>query len=306
MLSSLADPIVEGFAIRLDGTSKDIRDFVTSFMDSAEALPFNKNSDGPPGVFVYDPRQPLEGLQAFGHESAEILKEIFRPLEENCDNPEGGFEEGDLILVQARPNQPHSGGSTALGRLRTAIHKAAVAKDLIQPDPSHRFLWVTDFPLFTPNNDSDPGQGGNAGFSATHHPFTAPKTAADVELMLTDPMKAKADHYDLVVNGVELGGGSRRIHDSDIQQFVMRNVLQMKPERLSDFSHLFEVLRAGCPPHAGIALGFDRLVAVLLGQESVRDVIAFPKSGKGEDLLVGGPTLITKEQQKTYHVKVTN
>jgi len=305
MLTPLSDPVVEGFAIRLDGTPKDVRDFVRSFMDSAEALPFNRNPDGAPGVFIYDPRQPLEGLQAFGHESADILKETFRPPVQNDHGGEGGFEEGDLILVQARPNEPHSGGSTALGRLRTAIYKAAVAKGLIQPDPSHRFLWVTDFPLFTPSNDSDPGQGGSAGFSATHHPFTAPKTARDADLMLTDPMKARADHYDLVVNGVELGGGSRRIHDSEVQQFVMRHVLQMSPERMKDFSHLFEVLRAGCPPHAGIALGFDRLVAVLLGQESVRDVIAFPKSGKGEDLLVGGPTLMTEEQQNTYHVRVT-
>ena len=86
---------------------------------------------------------------------------------------------------------------------------------------------MTDFPLFTPENGVDPGQGGSAGFSATHHPFTAPKTAADVDLLLTDPLKAVADHYDLVVNGVELGGGSRRIHSAQMQSFIMVEVLKV-------------------------------------------------------------------------------
>ncbi|KAI9743618.1 MAG: hypothetical protein M1818_002934 [Claussenomyces sp. TS43310] len=304
MLTSLSDPIVEGLTIRLDGNAQDIRAFVKEFMDSSEALDFNVNPDGAPGVFIYDPRQPLQGLQAFGHAGAETLCKTCGLQSDGIASEDPGLEEGDLLLVQARPNEPHSGGSTALGRLRTAVHRAAVAKGLIRADHSQRFLWITDFPLFTPNNDSDPGQGGTAGFSATHHPFTAPKSAADVDIMFTNPLKAKADHYDLVVNGVELGGGSRRIHDSEVQELVMRDILKMQPERIRDFSHLFEVLRAGCPPHAGIALGLDRLVAVMLGQESVRDVIAFPKSGKGEDLLVGGPSLMTEQQQETYHIKV--
>jgi len=125
-----------------------------------------------------------------------------------------------------------------------------------------------------------------------------------VDLLLTDPAAVKAEHYDLVVNGVELGGGSRRIHSAAMQQFVLREVLKMSEERLKDFDHLIEVLRAGCPPHAGMALGFDRLIAVMLGKESVRDVIAFPKSGRGEDLLVKSPTRMTEDQLKTYHLKL--
>jgi aspartyl-tRNA synthetase len=213
---------------------------------------------------------------------------------------------GDLLVLQARPNAPLSGGSTVLGNLRLALYKAAIAQGLIDaPDKDqYKFLWITDFPLFTPNNDSEPGQGGTAGFSSTHHPFTAPKTPEDVELLLTDPALATAAHYDIVVNGVELGGGSRRIHNAVVQEFIFRDVLKMKPERIEDFRHLLDVLGSGCPPHAGIALGWDRLIAILRGKESVRDVIAFPKSGRGEDGLVKSPNRVTQEQWDTYHLKV--
>ena len=140
--------------------------------------------------------------------------------------------------------------------------------------------------------------------SSTHHPFTAPKTPADVDLLFTAPEKALAAHYDIVVNGVELGGGSRRIHNGEIQEFVFRDVLKMSSERVEDFRHLLDVLRSGCPPHAGIALGWDRLMAVMLGTESVREVIAFPKSGKGEDMLVKSPTQMTQSQLHTYHLQL--
>jgi aspartyl-tRNA synthetase len=241
MLTSLPNPVVECWRFRLNCDPPAIRAFVQEFMDSPEAIPFQKNPDGAPGIFVYDPRKPLEGLQAFGHEGAEALKSLYvrsRMSSEGRSESSASdsasdtsmiepFEEGDLIVVQARPSIRLSGGSTALGRLRTAIHRAAISKGLIARDKKDYFLWVTDFPLFTPNNETDPGQGGSAGFSATHHPFTAPKTAADVDLLLTNPLEAIADHYDLVVNGVELGGGSRRIHDSEMQQFVMREILKV-------------------------------------------------------------------------------
>ncbi|CAP69456.1 uncharacterized protein PODANS_1_11190 [Podospora anserina S mat+] len=156
--------------------------------------------------------------------------------------------------------------------------------------------------MFTPNTETDPGQGGRSGFSATHHPFTAPLTDADVELMVTNPLAARADHYDLVLNGVELGGGSRRIHTAKMQEYVFREILKMSDKGVKQFSHLLEALRAGCPPHAGFALGFDRLCAVLTGTDSVRDVIAFPKSMKGEDLTVRSPGKITSEELGTYHL----
>jgi aspartyl-tRNA synthetase len=221
------------------------------------------------------------------------------------DGPEElAIENGDLLILQARPNGPLSGGSTPLGNLRLALHKAAIAQGLMDaPDPhDYQFLWIIDFPLFTPNDDTDPGQGGASGFSSTHHPFTAPKMPADVDLLLTDPHLATAAHYDIVLNGIELGGGSRRIHNAAVQEFVFRDVLKMKPERIEDFRHLLDVLRSGCPPHAGIALGWDRLCAVMCGTDSVRDVIAFPKTGKGEDGLVKSPNQLTIEQLDTYHL----
>lgn len=291
-IGPLHDPIVEVLKIPISADAKETREFVTKFMDSPEARPFNENPEGQPGIFICDPRKPLSGLSVFGFEAAETIEETL------------DLEEGDLVVLQARKNAPHAGGFTPLGNLRLALHKFAVQHKYMPAPQGFEFLWITDFPLFSPSVANEPGQGGAAGFSSTHHPFTAPKTTEDVDLLLTDPAAVKAEHYDLVVNGVELGGGSRRIHSAAMQQFVLREVLKMSEERLKDFDHLIEVLRAGCPPHAGMALGFDRLIAVMLGKESVRDVIAFPKSGRGEDLLVKSPTRMTEDQLKTYHLRL--
>lgn len=294
-ITHLTNPIVEAFKLDGDPESVDAtqtRKLVTDFLDSPAGSEFLENPDGGPGVFVYDARKPLSGLQPFGFEAAEYIEEAF------------DLEHGDLVILQARKDAPFSGGSTPLGELRRALHKAAVDTGF-KPAPSgFDFLWVTDFPLFSPSVESEPGQGGTAGIASTHHPFTAPKTAADVDLLLTEPTEVVADHYDLVVNGVELGGGSRRIHDARVQEFVLKDILKMRPERLADFKHLLDALAAGCPPHAGIALGFDRLVAVMLGRESVRDVIAFPKTGKGEDAMVKCPSEMTEEALETYHLRL--
>ncbi|KAI1834966.1 hypothetical protein DTO006G1_3206 [Penicillium roqueforti] len=293
-ISDLANPIVEAFKVEgNDNNPAETHKFITQFLDSPAGAPFNNNPDGGPGVFVYNGKQPLCGLQPFGFEAAEQVEELLDP------------DHGDLIVLQARPRAPFSGGSTPIGDLRRALHAASVSVGFKPAPTGFDFLWVVDFPLFSPSSDSEPGQGGAAGFSSTHHPFTAPKTPADVDLLLTDPTQAVADHYDLVVNGVELGGGSRRIHDAAVQEFIFRDILKMPAERLTDFSHLLDALRSGCPPHAGLALGFDRLVAVMLGKESVRDVIAFPKTGKGgDDAMVGAPSPMTEEALKTYHLKL--
>lgn len=293
-ITSLQDPIVEVF--KIENNENDpaaMAQFITQFLDSPAGAPFNDNPEGGPGVFVYNAKKPLCGLQPFGFEAAEYM-------EEHLD-----LDHGDLIIIQAREQAPFSGGSTPIGDLRRALHSAAVTSGFKPAPTGFDFLWVVDFPLFSPSSDSEPGQGGAAGISSTHHPFTAPKNAADVDLLLTDPTKVVADHYDLVVNGVELGGGSRRIHDAAVQEFILRNILQMPAQRLADFAHLLEALRAGCPPHAGLALGFDRLVAVMLGKESVRDVIAFPKIGKGgEDPMVKAPSPMTEEALGTYHLRL--
>jgi aspartyl-tRNA synthetase len=297
-IGPLDEPIVEIMKFSISDDPAKTYKFVDSFMQSPEALPFIQNPHGQPGMFFYDSRKPLQGLQPFGFEAAEHLEEKFN------------LKDGDLLVLQAHPDVPFSGGSTPMGNLRLALQKAAIKQSLLPPLTGFEFLWVTDFPLFTPiaaDAAGDPGQGGTAGLASTHHPFTAPATPEDVDNLLTNPTFCTADHYDLVVNGVELGGGSRRIHSAELQRLVLRDVLRLPEARMKDFEHLLEVLRSsGCPPHAGIALGFDRLVAVMLGKDSVRDVIAFPKSGRGEDALVKSPSRMTEEQLATYHLKVAD
>ncbi|OJJ44595.1 hypothetical protein ASPZODRAFT_100597 [Penicilliopsis zonata CBS 506.65] len=288
------NPVVEVFKVEShDNDPAATLEFVRGFFDSSAGGPFNQNPEGAPGIFIYDAKKPLCGLQPLGFEAAERIEDMLEP------------DHGDLLVLQARRRAPFAGeGATVIGDLRRALHSAAVAAGRAPAPSGFDFLWVVDFPLFSPESAVEPGQGGRAGIRATHHPFTAPKTAADVDLLLTDPTAATADHYDLVVNGVELGGGSRRIHDAVVQEFIFRDILQMPSARLDDFAHLLDALRAGCPPHAGLALGFDRLVAVMLGRDSVRDVIAFPKTGRGEDALVKAPSMMTSEALRTYNLRL--
>ena len=294
-ISPVTNPIVDALVLRFNAVEPDAnitRTLVSEFLDSPDAAPYNDNPDGSPGIFIYDSKKPLQGLQSLGFEGAEEIERLFE------------LEDGDLVVLQARKNEPFHGGSTPLGNLRLALHKAAVAQGFLDAPNGYQPLWVTDFPLFSPISATEPGQGGMAGLASTHHPFTSPKSTEDVDLLLIDPRRVIGDHYDLVINGVELGGGSRRIHNSEMQRFVMEKILRMSFEKIAEFSYLLEVLRAGCPPHAGIALGFDRLIAVMLGKDSVRDVIAFPKSSKGDDLLVKSPSVMSEAVLETYHLQL--
>ena len=300
-ITPLEDPLIEAMVVPLRTSPKEARHFINNFLDSPEQKLFLENPDGGPGIFIFDSSKPLQGLSAFGFEAVE-------QIESSID-----LEDGHLIVLQARKKGPSSGGSTPLGELRTSIHRAAMDQLYLEPINWREFrpLWIINFPLFKSHDSSEPGQGGNAGLASTHHPFTSPKTAEDVDLLLTDPTTAIADHYDLVINGEEIGGGSRRIHHAAMQEFVFRDILKMEDERISEFSHLLEALRAGCPPHAGIALGLDRLVAMICSSKfetkmSLRDVIAFPKSGRGEDLMMKSPAPISDEVLKTYHLKLSD
>jgi len=128
-------------------------------------------------------------------------------------------------------------------------------------------------------------------------------------LLFSDPTKVIGDHYDLVINGEEIGGGSRRIHHAAMQELIFRDVLKMDKDRIAEFAPLLEALRVACPPHAGIALGFDRLLAMiwscLTGEKvSIRDVIAFPKTGNGDDPMLKSPGRISEEQLERYHLKL--
>jgi aspartyl-tRNA synthetase len=149
------------------------------------------------------------------------------------------------------------------------------------------FLWVVDFPMLEPD--------GEGGWTAVHHPFTAPAPEW-VDRFADHPEHALAQAYDIVVNGVELGGGSIRIHSSAVQQKVFEAIGLSKAQAEAKFGFLLEAFQYGPPPHGGIALGWDRLCALLVGAESIREVIAFPKTASGGDPLTGAPTPVGREQ----------
>ncbi|XP_023658227.1 aspartate--tRNA ligase, mitochondrial isoform X3 [Paramormyrops kingsleyae] len=182
-----------------------------------------------------------------------------------------------------------------LGKLRLQCVQLLEDKGMIVRDPSDfHFLWVVDFPLFLPKKEYP------AELESAHHPFTAAHPE-DLPLLLKEPHKVRSQHFDLVVNGCEVGGGSIRIHDASVQKFVLEKILK---EDSSLLSHLLEALDSGAPPHGGIALGLDRLLSIIVGASSIRDVIAFPKSFRGHDLMSGAPDFISEDELRPYHVCV--
>ncbi|XP_040216338.1 aspartate--tRNA ligase, mitochondrial [Rana temporaria] len=200
----------------------------------------------------------------------------------------------DLLLVAAGQ---HDAVCTALGKLRLDVASRLEECGVFLRDPkSFHFLWVVDFPLFLPKEDN------LEELESAHHPFTAPHSE-DMDLLYTEPAKVRGQHYDLVLNGNEIGGGSIRIHSAELQRWVLQDVLK---EDVGLLSHLLEALESGAPPHGGIALGLDRLIAIIVGARSIREVIAFPKSFRGHDLMSNAPDYVSPEELKPYHIKVTD
>lgn len=198
------------------------------------------------------------------------------------------IEAGDLILFAADQRDV---ANVALGRLRLLAGEAAA----IIPDDVFAFTWVTDFPLLE--------RGGDGHLQSMHHPFTSPHPD-DIALLDTDPSGVRALAYDIVLNGVELGGGSIRIHDSALQD-KMFEVLGVPRQEIDErFGHLIKALSFGAPPHGGIALGVDRLVMLMVGAESIRDVIAFPKTQKAMDLMMGAPSTVDGRQLRDVHLEL--
>ncbi len=198
-------------------------------------------------------------------------------------------EPGDLILFSADDAKT---ANTVLGRIRLKI---AERLDLI-PKGGFEFVWVTDFPLL----EYDEGEGR---FKSVHHPFTSPMDE-DVEKLATSPLEVRSKAYDIVLNGEEIGGGSIRIHRSDIQEDIFRRLGISDEEASRRFGFLLEALRYGTPPHGGIALGLDRLVAIIAGAESIRDVIAFPKTQKAVCLMSDAPSAVDTKQLDELSIKV--
>ncbi|MBW2977654.1 aspartate--tRNA ligase [Candidatus Woesearchaeota archaeon] len=164
------------------------------------------------------------------------------------------------------------------------------------------FCWIVDFPLFVKQTKEDFFYGAGKEWAPSHHMFTAPKPE-DIPLLDTDPGKAKSLQHDLVLNGFEVGGGSIRIHDSEIQAKIF-DLIGFTKEQKEYFSHLLEAFRYGTPPHGGIAPGIDRLLMVIMGKESLRDLIAFPKNKEAQDLVMGAPSEVSKEQLDELHIQL--
>lgn len=229
-----------------------------------------------------------------GEWKSPIVK-FFTPAEKEALIESLKIEEGDLILFAA---DAWLNACEILGRIRLYCAELLQSRGRLDiPADRFDFLWVVDFPLLSFDKEQ------NRWYSS-HHPFTAP-VAEDIPLLTTDPRKVRGQHYDVVVNGVELGGGSIRIHQPEVQRTVFEEVLQISPEETgARFGYMLEAFRYGAPPHGGIALGFDRLCAILAGTSSIRDVIAFPKTAKGTCLMTDSPSAATPRQLKELYLEV--
>ncbi|HVX94522.1 MAG TPA: aspartate--tRNA ligase [Polyangia bacterium] len=206
----------------------------------------------------------------------------------NAINAAAGLQEGDLLFLQFGAKKLVN---TVLGALR--LHVAGKLE--LIPKDVWRFCWVTDFPLFE--------QGDDGHLVAAHHPFTSPNPD-DLERLESDPASVRARAYDLTLNGNEIAGGSIRIHRSDVQARVFRALGLSDEDAKAKFGFLLEAFKYGPPPHGGIAAGLDRLAMLLCGAESLRDVIAFPKTQKGTDLMTDAPSGVSKRQLDELHIAV--
>ena len=232
-------------------------------------------------IKVNDLDAGIEGLQSpiIKFLSEEVVNSLISSL---------GAETGDIIFFGAAKAKIVN---EAMGAIRIRV-----AEDLDLINDEWAPLWVVDFPMFE--------EDGEGNLTSLHHPFTSP--ACDVEALEKDPKSALSRAYDMVLNGTELGGGSIRINQPAVQQTVFKVLGIAEEEAQEKFGFLLGALSYGCPPHGGIAFGFDRLCAIMGGQESIRDFIAFPKNNAGRDIMIDSPSQINQKQLDELNIKLKN
>jgi aspartyl-tRNA synthetase len=262
---------VRGFAV--PGGNKWTRSQIDVLVDQAKQMGFAGL------IWVRPGEPPLSSVKALGEA---VLRHALDTARASAD---------DLLLMAAGPAESTS---KLLGQLRLAIAK----KENLASADAYEFLWVTDFPLLEYNRD-------DGRWYSMHHPFTSPLDE-DLDKIESDPGAVRAKAYDLVLNGSEVGGGSIRIHDSALQARMFRRLGIGEEDAKLRFGFFLDALEYGTPPHGGIALGLDRLVAILAGESSIREVIAFPKTANALDLMAGSPTPVDEKQLRELHLKIQN
>jgi len=206
-----------------------------------------------------------------------------------------GAQNGDLVFFGADRAKVVN---DSIGALRVKVGHSEFGKTHGLLEGQWQPLWVVDFPMFEFDEDAQ-------RWNAVHHPFTSPKDG-DEDWLETDPGRCLAKAYDAVLNGIELGGGSVRIHREDVQSKVFRALKIGEEEAKAKFGFLLDALQYGAPPHGGIAIGLDRFVMLMTGAESLRDVIAFPKTQRAQDLLTQAPGPVDEKQLRELHIRLRN
>jgi aspartyl-tRNA synthetase len=207
----------------------------------------------------------------------------------NDINAAAGLQEGDVFFMQF-------GGRKLVYSVLGALRLHVANKVGAIPAGQWKFCWITEFPLLERTDDGK--------LAASHHPFTSPM-AEDLDKLESDPASVRARAYDLVLNGNEIAGGSIRIHLGDVQSRVFRAIGLTDEDARTKFGFLLDAFRYGPPPHGGIAAGLDRLAMLLCGADSLRDVIAFPKTQKGTDLCTDAPSAVSNKQLDELHIALT-